>query len=131
MKKRLFIPACILTVVAVVFIIYSLNHPEMSFPWNIKYNGVIYGIYVVITVLLYSLAFTKLHEWGTMDLVVLILELGSIFFIILSFTRLTSDGDSNWYLPLGIALNVVAMCINAKNQKNKADSPSNKENQNM
>jgi protein-S-isoprenylcysteine O-methyltransferase Ste14 len=34
----------IMAVAAIIFVIFALNHPEMSFPWN---NTVTYGIYIM------------------------------------------------------------------------------------
>ena len=54
MKTKRIIGA-IMAVAAIIFVIFALNHPEMSFPWN---NTVTYGIYtvygVVTTILLTS-----------------------------------------------------------------------------
>lgn len=52
------------------------------------------------------------------------MELGPIFFIVMSMVRISAEGGSNWYLPLGLALNAVAMRINAKNQKKKKERKS-------
>ncbi|MDD6038985.1 MAG: hypothetical protein PUD20_09370 [bacterium] len=119
MKKIFFIPACVLTVSAVAFIVFALGHPELSFPWDIKYNGILYGSYAAVTVLLYVLAFTKTYEWSVKYLVVLIMELGAVFFIVLSVTQMSAECHSNGYLPLGLALNAVAICLNAKNRTRK------------
>lgn len=43
MKTKRIIGA-IMAVAAIIFVIFALNHPEMSFPWS---NTVTYGIYIV------------------------------------------------------------------------------------
>ena len=39
----------IMLIVAFVFIMFALNHPEKSFPWN---NTITYGVYFLVTVVL-------------------------------------------------------------------------------
>ena len=39
-------------VLAVVFFIYAVSHPEGSFPWSNWITYLIYGIYLAVTVLL-------------------------------------------------------------------------------
>ena len=34
MKKRYFIPACVLSAAAIGFVIFAMGHPELSFPWR-------------------------------------------------------------------------------------------------
>ena len=46
MKKKYFIPACVLLAVAIGFFIFALGHPEMSFPWNTQITHIFYGLYV-------------------------------------------------------------------------------------
>lgn len=47
-SMKLVIVGCIMFIVAVVFFIYALNHPEFNFPWSntITYTG--YLIYLAI-----------------------------------------------------------------------------------
>ena len=42
----------IMLIVAIVFIVLALNHPEKSFPWNNTITGLLYGIYFLVTVVL-------------------------------------------------------------------------------
>ena len=42
----------IMLIVAIVFIVFALNHPEMSFPWNNTITWLLYGIYFLVTVVL-------------------------------------------------------------------------------
>lgn len=59
MKKRLFIPACAMIILAVGFVIFAMGHPEMSFPTDSWITGFLYGVYAVATVFLFILAFRK------------------------------------------------------------------------
>ena len=42
----------IMLIIAVAFIIFALNHPEMSFPWNNTITWFLYGLYFLVTVVL-------------------------------------------------------------------------------
>lgn len=42
----------IMLIIAVAFIIFALNHPEMSFPWNNAITWFLYGLYFLVTVVL-------------------------------------------------------------------------------
>lgn len=59
MKKRFFIPVCVLAVAAIGFVIYAVGHPELSFPWSIRIPHILYGLYADAVVLLLALAFWK------------------------------------------------------------------------
>ena len=53
MKKSISrIIGVIMLIVAIVFIMFALNHPEMSFPWNNTITWLLYGLYVLVTVVL-------------------------------------------------------------------------------
>ena len=53
MKKSISrIIGVIMLIVAFVFIMFALNHPEMSFPWNNTITWLLYGLYVLVTVVL-------------------------------------------------------------------------------
>ena len=54
MKKSISrIIGVIMLIVALVFIVFALNHPEMSFPWNNTITWLLYGLYVLVTVVLF------------------------------------------------------------------------------
>ena len=40
-------------IIAVAFIVFALNHPEMSFPWNNTITWLLYGLYVLVIVVLF------------------------------------------------------------------------------
>ncbi len=53
--NRYFISATILLILAIIFIIVAINHPEMSFPWDNKYTYFLYALYFIITIFLFIL----------------------------------------------------------------------------
>ena len=42
----------IMLIVAFVFIMFALNHPEKSFPWNNTITWLLYDVYFLVTVVL-------------------------------------------------------------------------------
>ena len=42
----------IMLMIAVAFIMFALNHPEKSFPWNNTITWLLYGLYFLVTVVL-------------------------------------------------------------------------------
>ena len=49
----------IMLIVAIVFIVLALNHPEKSFPWNNTITWLLYGLYILVTVMLLIAPKTK------------------------------------------------------------------------
>ena len=43
----------VMLIIAVAFIVFALNHPEKSFPWNNTITWLLYGLYVLVTVVLF------------------------------------------------------------------------------
>ena len=43
----------VMLIIAVAFIVFALNHPEMSFPWNNTITWLMYGLYILVTVVLF------------------------------------------------------------------------------
>ena len=120
MKKRYFIPACVLAAAAFGFVMYALGHPELSFPWSIQITHILYGLYVDAVILLFVLAFWKKATW--LNLLTLLLELGAVFFLVQSMLTVFPDGESNWYLPLALGLNCIALFLNgAQRRKQKKE----------
>ena len=115
MKKRFFIPACVLVVAAVGFVIYAVGHPELSFPWSVRITHVLYGLYVDAVMLLFVLAFWKRTDRA--NVLMLIAELGAAFFLVQSMLTVFPEGESNWYLPLSLGLNCIALCLNEAQRK--------------
>ena len=53
MKKSISrIIGVIMLIVAIVFIMFALNHPEKSFPWNNIITLLLYGVYFLVAVVL-------------------------------------------------------------------------------
>ena len=42
----------VMLIIAAAFIMFAVNHPEMSFPWNNTITWLLYGLYVLVTVVL-------------------------------------------------------------------------------
>lgn len=51
-KKCSRIIAGIMCVIAVMFLLYAINHPEASFPWSNMVTYTIYTIYLLVMLLL-------------------------------------------------------------------------------
>lgn len=120
MKKRYFIPACVLAVAAIGFVVYALGHPELSFPWSMQLTNILYGLYVDAVMLLFVLAFWK--KTDSAYILVIILELGAVFFLVQSMLTVFPEGESNWYLPLALGLNCIALFLNgAQRRKQKKE----------
>ena len=43
----------VMLIIAVAFIVFALNHPEMSFPLNNTITWLLYGLYVLVIVVLF------------------------------------------------------------------------------
>ena len=111
MKKQFFIPACVLAVAAIGCVIYAAGHPEMSFPWSVLITHILYGLYVDAVLLLFVLAFWK--KATCLHILTLLLELGAVFLLVQSILTVFPEGKPNWYLPLALGLNCVALFLNA------------------
>ena len=42
----------LMILIAIVFVIFALGHPEMSFPWSNTITYTLYGLYTLVTVVL-------------------------------------------------------------------------------
>jgi peptidoglycan/LPS O-acetylase OafA/YrhL len=49
-KYLLKIIGLIMVGIAIIFVIFALWHPEMSFPWDNTITWTLYGTYVIVTV---------------------------------------------------------------------------------
>lgn len=104
---------------AIGFVIYALGHPEMSFPWSGRITGIVYGVYADAVVLLFILAFCK--KTTRLNILTIIFELGSIFFLVQAILDLFPDGHTNWCLPLALGLNCIAAFLNAGGQRKQQE----------
>ena len=62
-STKIIIIAVILTVIAILFFIFALQHPEMSFPISLRAHLIIYSVYIIVTVILYLLGIF-MHKKG-------------------------------------------------------------------
>ena len=62
MKKSISrIIGLIMLIIAIVFIMFALNHPEKSFPWSNTITWLLYGVYFLVAVVL--LIAPKMKIW--------------------------------------------------------------------
>ena len=54
-STKLIIIAVILTVIAILFFIFALQHPEMSFPISLRAHLMIYTFYIIATAIFYAI----------------------------------------------------------------------------
>ena len=53
MKKSISRIICLtMLIIAIVFIMFALNHPEKSFPWSNTITWLLYGVHFLVTVVL-------------------------------------------------------------------------------
>lgn len=53
MKKHISrIIGWVMAVIAIAFVVFALNHPEMSFPWSNTITWGLYSVYAVVTIIL-------------------------------------------------------------------------------
>lgn len=53
MKKNVSrIIGLVMVIIAIAFVAFALNHPEMSFPWSNTITRTLYGAYAILTVVL-------------------------------------------------------------------------------
>ena len=53
----------------------------------------------------------------------LLFVLGAVFFLVQSILTVIPEGNSNWYLPLALGLNCIALFLNAaQRRKNQKDA---------
>ena len=123
MKKRFFIPACVLTAAAIGFILYALGHPELSFPWSTRTTNILYGLYADAVLLLIVLSFWK--ETVCLNVLTLLFELGAVFFLVQSLLNVLPEGRYRWYFPLALGLNAIALFLNSvqRNKQQRKDEP--------
>lgn len=61
-----------------------------------------------------------LEKATCLNMLTLLFELGAVFFLVQSMLSVFPDGPSNWYLPLTLGLNAIALFLNAaQRMKNK------------
>jgi len=116
MKKIFRFIGLFLVAAAVIFIIYAFNHPEAASPFPAKLTGPIYGAYAAVVVLMFLLGAGV--KAAPRLVIASGLVMASAFFICCSIFIV--DGSENYYLPIALLCNVVAMIlaqIEAKKRK--------------
>lgn len=51
------ITGLVMTLLAIIFCIYALNHPNLSYPWNNYITYAIYVVYIVTNISMYILSY--------------------------------------------------------------------------
>ena len=106
------------------FVIFTMGHPELSFPGNNWVTGILCGLYADAVVMLFILAFCK--KATRVNILTIIFELGAVFFLVQVIWGLFPDGHANWFLPLALGFNCIALLLNlAQMRKNRKDSRTN------
>ena len=57
MKNPLKMIAGVMLIVAIIFVIYACNHPEMTFPWSPGVTYLYYGLYIGVMIILFIVPF--------------------------------------------------------------------------
>ena len=117
MKKRYFVPACVLPAAAAGYIIAAAVGLPPSFPWNAQTTRILRGLYADAVILLLALAFRK-QETRLFGLT-LLLTLGAVFSLVQSILTVFPTGQANWYLPLALGLNCAALLLNRARQRTR------------
>lgn len=116
-KKPYYILGTILCLLAAVFVIIALTHPELSFPWPNWVSCTMYGLYVIYTILVFLMPSLKGASLTTCA--ILAVQFIALSFIVLSIGCHFTTGETNWYLPMGLALTCVANFTNLALQKRR------------
>ena len=116
-KNGYYIFGGILCLLAAVFVVIAVTHPELSFPWPNWVSYVMYALYGIYTVLIFCMPHFKDANLGACA--ILAVQFLALAFIVLSIGTHFSTGSSNWYLPIGLGLTCIANFTNLALQKRK------------
>ncbi len=58
-KKIERIIGVVMLVIAIVFVVFALGHPEMGFPWCNSITYLIYGVYLIVMLIMLIAPFPK------------------------------------------------------------------------
>ena len=86
---------------------------------------ILYGLYVDTVMLLFVLSFWKKTDRA--NILMLLFELGAVFFLVQSMLAVFPEGESNWYLTLALGLNCVALFLNAAQRRKQQKKEKAKE----
>ena len=116
-KKPYYILGTILCLLAAVFIIVALTHPECSFPWPNWVSCTMYGLYAAYTVLVFLMP--RFKGVSLAACAILAVQFIALSFIVLSIGCHFTTGKTNWYLPIGLGLTCAANFANLALQKKR------------
>ncbi len=51
-KKHSHIIGITMLIIAMAFVVFALNHPEMSFPWSNTVTYLLYGLYFIVMLMM-------------------------------------------------------------------------------
>ena len=121
-KKFYYVFGGFLCLLAAVFFVVALTHPELSLPWANWVNYTIYALYGIYTVLIFCMP--KFKGAGIAACGILAVEFIALAFIVLSIGIHFETHQTNWYLPIGLGLTCVANFTNLAIQKKKRGNKS-------
>lgn len=120
-KEPYYILGGILCLLAAVFVVIAMTHPELSFPWANWVSYTIYVLYAIYTILVFLMPHFKGVSFATCGIVGV--QFIALAFIVLSIGSHFATGETNWYLPMGLALTCVAnftvLALQKRNGKTK------------
>lgn len=58
-RQKYILTACGMCIVAFIFIVFALNTPQASFPWNNEISYIIYVSYIVVTFIMFRKGLKK------------------------------------------------------------------------
>lgn len=61
-SKKLITIAVIMTLLAIIFIVIALSHPELSFPWSNTVTYILYVLYMAAMIVIYILGIIKRNK---------------------------------------------------------------------
>jgi len=121
MKNRFTIMGLVLTAIGIVFIVFALANPQLSFPWPNGVTYAFYGFYVTYTILIFCMPRIKNASIATC--VILAFEFVALGLIVLSIGVRKTPNDYNWYLPAGLFISALSnfanLYISKKRRKNE------------
>ena len=107
-KGPYYILGGILCLLAAVFVVIAMTHPELSFPWANWVSYTIYVLYAIYTTFVFLMPHFKGVGFATC--VIVGVQFIGLAFIVLSIGSHFATGETNRYLPMGLALTCVANC---------------------
>lgn len=107
---------------AIGYIVFACQHPELSLPFSAGVIRLLYGLYAAVMLLLFLLA---LPRKGSSRLYpcLMLLETASVFCLI---EAILTTGN-NWFLPAALLLNAVSMGLLQYTRRKEKHTYENKE----